>query len=217
MKRKLKILVVDDHSLILQGYKAILNDQQELEVEVHFGNNCQIAHRLITGRQNDFDICIFDWILPTFNEFENGGDLVLLTKRHLPGAGTIVITSHEEAFVLYNITKKVNPSALLVKSDITPNDLLQAIKTILNGNIFYSETVKQSIKHVNLRKGFLDNYNRQIISLLAKGIKTKNLPQHLPLSISAIDKRKVQIKDCFLIKGGNDEDIIREATKLGLI
>lgn len=53
--------------------------------------------------------------------------------------------------------------------------------------------------------------------LLSQGIQTKNLPDYLNLSKSAIDKRKVIIKEFFDIEKGNDEDILREARKQGFI
>jgi hypothetical protein len=64
---------------------------------------------------------------------------------------------------------------------------------------------------------FLDDFNRQIITLLASGIQSKNLPNHINLSMSAIDKRKAQIKDFFCVQKGTDEDIIREAKKHGFV
>ena len=87
----------------------------------------------------------------------------------------------------------------------------------MKGGTYYSPTVKKGIKEITSKDLYLDNYNRQIIFLLSKGVKSKSLPNYLPLSMSAIDKRKAQIKDYFLIEKGNDEDIIREAKKLDLI
>jgi two-component system, NarL family, response regulator NreC len=52
---------------------------------------------------------------------------------------------------------------------------------------------------------------------LAKGVKTKNMPDILHLSQSAIDKRKVILKNILGIEKGNDEDILNEARKQGLI
>ena len=63
----------------------------------------------------------------------------------------------------------------------------------------------------------MDNYNRQILLLLSQGIKTKNLPDLLHLSKSAIDKRKAIIKQIFGIDKGTDEDILKEARRQGLI
>jgi DNA-binding NarL/FixJ family response regulator len=53
--------------------------------------------------------------------------------------------------------------------------------------------------------------------MLSKGIKTKTIQEQLHLSKSAVDKRKVAIKSYLGIDKGNDEDILREARKRGLI
>ena len=217
MKEKLKILIVDDHDLIIEGYSSIFRNQHEYEVAVTPAHDCEEANRIITNGSNNFDLIIIDWILPSDHEFKNGGDLVVLARRFMPYSKIIVITSHEEAFEIYDIVKKWVPSGVLVKIDVTAEKLLSAINIVKSGAIYFSETVQSCIKKVNSNAGYLDNYDRQIVRLLSKGIKTKNLPQHLPLSISAIDKRKAQIKDYFLVQGGGDECIVNEARKLGLI
>lgn len=217
MKRTLNILIVDDHDLIIEGYKSIFLNQSKYEIAIVSAHDCENASRIITENKSHFDFAIFDWILPPHEELKNGGDLVRLLYKHSSSTKSIIITSHEEAFELYNITKQINPSGLLVKSDFTTDELLLAINIINDEGVYFSETVKQSIKQINSKESYLDNYNRQIILLLSKGIKTKNMPKYLPLSISAIDKRKAQIKDYFLVNGGNDEDILREAKRFGLI
>ena len=129
----------------------------------------------------------------------------------------MMLTSHTEAFILYNLIKKINPEALLIKSDFKSDEFLKAFEKVLQGQTYYSQTAQQSIKEVGANHFGLDSYDRRIISLLAKGIKTKNLPEHLGITISAIDKRKAQIKLFFGIQKGNDEDIITEARNRGLV
>ena len=105
----------------------------------------------------------------------------------------------------------------MVKSDFKSEDFLKAIECVLEGGTYYSFTANKSLKEVGTNNYALDSYDRRIISLLAKGIKTKNLPDHIGISISAIDKRIAQIKEFFDIQKGNDEDVIQEARKRGLI
>ncbi len=219
MSQQLNILIVDDHHMIIEGYKSILALNQSYEMVITAANNCEEAYQQITKFPSKFDLIFLDWILPAYEaeSISNGGDLALIIKKCSPNVKTIILTSHADAFTLYDIVKKINPSGLLVKSDFRAEDFLTVINLVLNGETYYSSTVKQGIKEINSRNTYLDNYNRQIITLLSKGIKTKNLPQYLPLSVSAIDKRKAQIKDYFLIEKGSDEDIIREAKRFGLI
>jgi len=218
----INILIVDDHHLMIEGYKSILSyNKSEIEVHITTANNCEDGFKIITNPLNSqkFDVVFLDRGLPAYEKenLKTGEDLAYLIKKHMPETKIVILTSHAEAFILYNIVKKIKPSGLLVKSDFTADDFLMAFEKIMSDEIYYSPTVKQYIRELNSQDSYLDNYNRQIISCLAQGIKTKNLPDHLPLSMSAIDKRKVQIKDYFNIEKGNDEDIIREAKKAGFI
>jgi DNA-binding NarL/FixJ family response regulator len=118
---------------------------------------------------------------------------------------------------LYEIHKYVNPIGILVKSDFTADELLLAFSK-MNANEFYrSKTVQQSIKDFLATNFVLDELNRQIITLLAQGIKTKNLPNHINLTLSAINKRKAQIRVFFNLDDSSDENIINAAKKRGFI
>jgi DNA-binding NarL/FixJ family response regulator len=77
--------------------------------------------------------------------------------------------------------------------------------------------VKDSIKELLALESYLDAINRQIIVLLAKGLKNKSIALQLNLSDSAIEKRKSKLKEVFLISKGTDEELVQEARKLGFI
>jgi predicted dehydrogenase len=112
----------------------------------------------------------------------------------------------------------------------TPNYLhcQQAIQCMQNGidviiekpmglTVNECNLVDETAKNLKSNTILLDNYNRQIIEMLSKGIKTKTIQEQLHLSKSAIDKRKVAIKSYLGIDKGNDEDLLREARKRGFI
>ena len=88
---------------------------------------------------------------------------------------------------------------------------------LMEGDIYHSSTVTHNLKELFSQKKILDHLNRKIITLLAQGIKTKNLPNYLNISISTIEKRKANIRYYFNLEKGSDEDIIREAKRLGLV
>lgn len=221
MKVALNILIVDDHTTMIEGYKSILSAQFKLDEELIITTalNCEMACKLITTSVVPYDIALLDMIIPPFDEMKmySGEEIALLLQQKMPSCKIIMSTSYTEAFVLYNMIKKVNPAGVLVKSDYNSDEFLYAIRTIMIGEKYFSSTAKQSINEIYQENQYFDSYNRRIISLLAKGIKTKNLPQHLNITISAIDKRKAHIKDVFGIQKGTDEDIIREAKKRGLV
>ena len=63
----------------------------------------------------------------------------------------------------------------------------------------------------------LDAFDKQILFHLSKGVKTKDLPQYIPLSLSAIEKRKLNIREILEVIGGSDIDLINEAKTKGVI
>jgi DNA-binding NarL/FixJ family response regulator len=105
----------------------------------------------------------------------------------------------------------------MVKSDASISDFKNAIETVLGGQIFISQTAASSIKKISNENFYLDNYDRQILLLLSKGIKTKNIPMYIPLSISAIDKRKSALKDVLALNSSDDQTLIDEARRRNIV
>jgi len=212
--------MIDDHPPIIEGYKSILTlNPYGYDLNTTTAFSCEIAYKIITTTKIPFDIVMVDITLPPYPEkgINSGEDLVILVKKYLPNTKVMVLTSHAESLVLYRILKECNPDGLLVKSDFLSDEFLIAFDTIVKGDTYHSISVKNLKTDLVPSTKYLDNYNRQIIILLAQGIQTKSLSERLNLSKSAIDKRKAIIKQYFGIEKGTDEDILREARKQGLI
>jgi DNA-binding NarL/FixJ family response regulator len=153
--------------------------------------------------------------MPISQDITNGLEVIDNINCYQKCSKLIISTSYTQALLLYDVYKKYRPDGLLVKSDITANEFLNAFEQIKNGNQYHSETVSRQFQKLLSIESYLDNYNRQIISLLAKGVRTKDLSKYLPLSQSAIDKRKSQIR--YLIANQNEQDILSAAKTLGLV
>ena len=216
-----KILMIDDHPSQIEGYKTILSyNRHGLEIEATACHDCETAYNLIhSPAAAKYDLVFLDQNLPAFESrrIMSGSDLAPLIRKKMPRAMLVFLTSHIEAFVLYNIIQKLQPEGLLVKSDFDAEDLLRAFDCILQGGTYHSETVMLRMKTMLSRTDYLDSLNRQIIHCLSKGVKTKHLPDHVHLSLSAIEKRKAQIKDYFCIGAGKDKDIVTVARDLGFV
>jgi DNA-binding NarL/FixJ family response regulator len=217
---EVKVLMVDDHPPIIEGYKSILSyNPFGYYINTTSAYSCEAAYKLITTTATPFDVVFLDITLPPYPEkkINSGEDLVAVVRKHLPNSKIVILTSHSESLVLHGIIKDHYPDGLLVKSDVLSSEFLTAFDTIVKGSLFYSSTVKGLKFDTGMSTKLLDTYNRQIIILLSKGMKTKTIQEKLHLSKSAIDKRKVAIKNYLDIEKGNDEDILREARKHGLI
>ncbi len=220
--KSLNILMIDDHPSMIEGYKSILSfNELGLHINTTPAYNCETAYNIIMSEENleAYDMAFVDLSLPPYVEknIKSGEDLALLIRKKFKKCKVVILTSHAEAFILDNIQKTIEPNGLLVKSDFTAEEFLMAFEQIYTNQVYISKTVVDNIAELYEKRAFLDDNNRLLITLLGEGIKTKNLPQHMNLSISAIDKRKAQIRHYFKIEKGSDEDIVRAAKNHGLI
>ena len=217
---ELNVLMIDDHRSIIEGYKSILAfNSGGYVLNTTAAHSCEEAFKIITTTKVRYDLVMVDYTMPPFPEqnLHSGEDLVPLIKKYFPGTKIMMLTSHSQSLLLFRLLKNCNPEGLLVKSDFRAEDLLEAFDAVISGEIYHTSTIVNLKKEISNAPKILDSYNRQIIMLLADGIQTKNLPDILNLSKSAIDKRKAIIKEFFDIEKGTDEDIIRAARKQGYI
>lgn len=223
MKIKKKILIVEDHPLIAEAYKNNLTSKkfEDYDFIIDIAKNCDRAIEKIndSAGHDKYDLLFLDIQLPEASDGKiiSGEDLAVFAKKKLPDAKIIILTMYNENHRIHNILRTVNPDGLLVKDDITSEEFSIAFNAVVNNPPYYSSTVTKFFRNRAIRENLLDEVNRKILFYIAKGVKTKNLVKHIDLSLSAIQKRKMQIKDLFELENANDEQLIHEAKKRGFI
>ncbi|WP_417365124.1 response regulator [Flavobacterium beibuense] len=220
MQRDLRILIVDDHPMTVNGYINVLRNENIEGHNLIFTKalDCQQAYELITTQH--FDIAYLDLSLPPYEEknITSGLDLGVLIRKTIPDCVVIILTMHSEATLVDRLIKEINPDGILCKSDIDIDEFVNAFKIIFEGEKYMSSKISKSLRDKDFDKYNLDNYDRQILMRLSEGILTKNIPNYVPLSLSAIEKRKANLKSMFLEgKTGDDHDLIEAIKKIGIL
>lgn len=219
MKSELKILIVDDHQLILEGIeKALLLKSKDYELIVHTADCCEMAYLKINEHRN-YDLVVLDISLPPFknSKIEDGEDLALIVRRLSPTARIIMMTGITDNFKIYKILKHINPEGFLLKSDVSGKEMKIIFNKILFGKSYYSSSILSIIKETKKYDEFVDYFDRSILYFLSQGVLTKNLSQFIPLSITAIEKRKRILKQYFNAEEKGDERLLYEARKEKLL
>jgi hypothetical protein len=119
--------------------------------------------------------------------------------------------------LIHNAINKINPEGFILKNDINVLSLQTAYLSIIQGQKFYSATISKVHNDNTLKKLNIDAIDCQILELISKKIKTKDMPHYLDLSLSAIEKRKAAIKNKLLKDKGSDKELIEHAIKIGLL
>ncbi len=224
MTNIIKVLMVDDHPLIVEGYKNTLLelDNENEKIVFETADNLQRAYEKISESVNSgnlFNVIFLDVNLPEYSEKKifSGEDLALYIRKVSPDSKIIFLTMLSENFRLFNLVKNVNPEGLLVKSDVGSKDLKIAFQKVLLNKISYSNTVLKLMQKQVTNDFALDQFDRQILYQLSLGVQTKKLPEFIPLSLAAIEKRKKNLKDLFGLDKKGDLMLVKKAKQMGFI
>lgn len=215
------LLLVDDHPITIDGYITILSNY-DAKIDFTTAYSCEEAYLKITERyvsQKAFDAAFLDIRLPpyTAKQINTGLDLAKLIRSYFPLCKIILLTMHSESVIVNNAIQEINPEGFILKNDIDSKSFKEAYQCIINGETFYSATIQKVRKEFLIEKLDFDAIDYQILALLAQKVKIKDMPIHLNLSLSTIEKRKVHIKNVLLKDKGGSKEIVAEAKRIGLL
>jgi DNA-binding NarL/FixJ family response regulator len=218
---KNNILIVDDHPFIIQGYKNAITryNPKNHEFFITEAKDCESAYNVITNPESDvFDIAFLDISMPPYEDkgIYSGEDLAKLLLEYMPNCKIILLTMFTEFLKIKTIIKNINPNGLVIKNDLTFDELLFAFDKVIKNETYYSQSVIKMLDSQD--KGIeIDLFDKQILFHLSKGTKSKDITQYIPISINAIEVRKSNLKELLEVIDGTDLDLVREARNLGLL
>ena len=225
MSKKYNVLIVDDHPLIVDAYKNALihvsKNNAHLQFEIATANSCDSALEKFThySKNTPLDLVFLDIKLPKSEDGKilSGEDLGVAIRDQFDATKIIIATTFNDNFLIYNVFKTINPEGFLVKNDLTPTELVSAIKAVLEDPPYYSRTVVKLLQKHLMNDFVLDKHDRQLLYELSIGTKMKDLPNILPFSIAGIERRKRQLKEMFNVSKKDDKALIQEAKERGFL
>ena len=219
---KKNILIVDDHPFIIEGYKNAITRYQpdQFEFFITQAKDCESAYQIITNPDiAHFDIAFLDISMPPYEEMNmySGEDLAKLISEYMPSCKIILLTMFTEFLKIKTIIKTINPSGLVIKNDLTFDELIFAFNKIINNEQYYSDSVLKMLSQSEEGSIEVDQFDKQILFHLSKGTKLNDFPQYIPISLGAIERRKSNLKELLKVEEGSDSDLVRAAKSKGLL
>ena len=138
MTETIRILMIDDHPMIIEGYQNTLQytkkDNQILDINI--ANNCDEAIAYMNKSvktERPYQVLFVDISLPPSKDgvMNSGEDLAIYARKILPKAKIIILTMFDESYRIHNIVKTIDPEGFLIKSDLTSSELAEAFQSIL--------------------------------------------------------------------------------------
>lgn len=198
--------------MTVRGYELFLqNFEMNYSFKIARAYNCdEVLDQMKKNKLNFYDMVLLDINLPTSTQISviGGEDLGKKIRQRFPKTKIVVHTSMNDPIRISNIMKSINPEGFIIKSDLLPEVLEDAIRIILNGSTYYSLQTNRILKRNKYNDIFLDSSDLKILYYLSKGELMKNLPLYVPLSIATIERRKKRLKLLFNIPTGSDKELL---------
>jgi DNA-binding NarL/FixJ family response regulator len=201
---KYRIFLVDDHPIVLTGFKLMLEAQPDLEV-CGTASSAEEALSLIPKAKPD--LIITDVTLPG----RSGLDLLKDVSAVLPGARLLVVTMHDE--LLYaERALRAGARGYLMK-EAGSEKMLAAIRQVLSGQVYVSERMQAKIlsgmighqpKATNSPIEKLSDREFEIFRLLGQGKTTKEIADQLHLSHKTVAVHRGHIKEKLGVTNANE-------------
>jgi two-component system response regulator NreC len=210
MSRKTRILLADDHAVVRQGFRLILNQEPDLEVVGEASDGVE-AVRLT--QQLKPDIVIMDIGMPKVNGVEATRRIV----ENFPESKVVILSMHKDA-VYVRETLRSGAKGYLLKESID-SDLLRAIRAVAQGGGFLSpevsNTVLEDYQKVEDPFDQLTAREREVLQMLAEGKVAKEIAQALDISVYTVDAHRGRIMKKLSLHSSTE--IVRFAMRRGLV
>ena len=208
----LKILLVDDHAILRQGLKKIIDGDFAM---VQYGEAWNAPEAIKLAIDQPWDIILMDINMPG----RNGLDAIKELKRRGLNTPILVLSMYpEDQFALRMI--KAGASGYLTKNS-APTLLIEAIRTILDGKQYITESVAH-ILISDVRKedqiyihSILSDREFEVLQLIGKGLAVSQIGEELSLSVKTISTYRSNILSKMNMK--SNADIILYAIKNDLV
>ena len=209
---KPRVLLADDHSLVLEGFRRILDDHCDLVGMVEDGRALLEAAQRIQP-----DIVILDVSMPLLN----GIDAATQLKKSHPSIKVIFVTMHADADYVRSAFEAGASGYLLKRSAV--DELEQAIRAVWAGHTYITPLIAKGLLDVLMtigpgqsqQKKTLTFRQREVLQLLAEGRTVKDIAIRLKISTRTVEFHKAQIMEQLNLR--TTAELIKYALTHGIV
>jgi len=211
-----KVVLADDHALIRQGLKKIIEDDARLKVVGEVGDGLELLTFL---RDTTPDLIILDISMPNLR----GIEAIAEAKKLCPDVKILLLTMHKNE-QYFNCAMSAGADGYMLKED-SDSELLDAIHTVLRDEVYISPffaeemsaEVLQSYHNKDRRPPCetLTTRERQVLKLVAEGETSKDIATKLAISTRTVEHHRANLMKKLNLK--NAADLIRYAINKGYV
>ena len=190
-----KVLIADDHKLLIDGLRPLIEKNNKNQVIGIASNGLEAVEKALELKP---DIILMDISMPKLN----GIDATRKILRDFPHTKIIILSMHaDKRYIKESI--QIGASGYILKESAA-QEVLKAIEVVQTGNLYFGRLVKEQVlqEYVEwVREGDTSTFSplsvreREVLQLLAEGSSTKDIATTLNVSVKTIESHRKQIMD----------------------
>jgi DNA-binding NarL/FixJ family response regulator len=195
MKAKVRVFLADDHAVVREGLKALINRQPDMEV-VGEAADGRLAQKQLAAC--DADIAVVDLSMPEVN----GMQLTEWLSRERPQTRVIALTVHQDTVYLKRLLEAGAKGYVLKRA--ASEELIQAVRIVAGGQIYLDASIANTLVEREFgesvrskRRGArpLTEREMEVARLIAQGHSNKEIAGKLAISVKTIETHKARIME----------------------
>jgi len=213
--KKIKIALIDDHSIVRDGIKALISGEKDIDICGEFGS----ASEFLKQPNKKPDIILLDISMPGMS----GLELCEILHKEMPGLKIIILSMYtEDDFI--NKAIKFGVKAYLPKNT-SKVELLTAIHTVFDGKEYFNEEISaimlsSYVKQIQSdeepdKVSQLTKREKEVLVLFAEGHSNQEIADRLFISIRTVETHKTNMMNKLELK--NSIDLVKFAIKNNLV
>ena len=186
----IKVLIVDDHSIVREGLKQILSETSDIVVTDEAGNGQEALEKVWKNR---YDVILLDISMPG----RSGLDILKQIKSDKPALHVLILSVFpEEQYAIRAL--KAGASGYLTKES-TPNELITAVRKVSEGKKYVSASLAERLaSHLEIKAEgslheSLSDREYEVMCMIASGKPVKEIAENLLLSVKTISTYRARI------------------------
>ncbi|HOD49850.1 MAG TPA: response regulator transcription factor [Candidatus Hydrogenedentes bacterium] len=202
--KKAAVVIVDDHPIVRQGLKMLINQADDLEVR---GEAEDMSGALAAIGEVHPDIVIIDISL----KGANGIELLKAMRQRYPGIPALVLSMHEE-WLYAQRALRAGARGYVMKQEAIEH-VVMAIHRVLRGEVYISEKIANRLLSCMVtggksESGFsvdqLTNRELQTLQMIGQGLSTREIAAQLNLSVKTIESYRENLKRKLNLNNSNE-------------
>lgn len=203
---KTKLFIVDDHYMVIEGIRSLLQKEKDIE---WMGHAMNAASCLAFLKHQEPDVIFMDINLPD----KSGIVLCKEVKELYPAVAVLGLSTFNQQPVIRDMTD--NGASGYVLKNATKEELLAAITTVRMGKTYLCFEAVQSLRETKSKVPLITRREKEVLLLIAEGLTNAAIAEQLFISVATVNSHRKSLIEKF--EAANTAALIGKAAKYGLV